>query len=145
MAVTGIGEVYGSANLNQDLGSGSPATWHVALLTAMPTDPTGTSLVEATWSGYARVAVTNNGTNFPNATLVTNIPTVTCQSSIAFGTVSGLSGPITVVGIALYDASTGGNFGRTAVFGTPASPVSYTLNNGSSLTINGGNLSLQET
>jgi len=142
--VAGIGNTYATANLNQDLGSGTPATWYVALLTTMPTDGAATGLVEASWTGYARVGVTNNGTNFPNATTPSNIATVTCQSAVAFGTVAGLGAAITVVGIALFSASSGGNMGRTAVFGTPSSPVSYVLNNGSSLTISSGNLSFTE-
>ena len=146
--VAGIGLNYAGANLNLDLGSGTPATWYVALLTAMPTDGTGTGLVEAAWTGYARIALTNNGTNFPAYTNVTNIATVVCGGGIDWGTVGGLSGPITVVGLALCNSLSAGftasTMGRTAVFGTIASPVSYTLNNGSDLSIAASNLSFQE-
>lgn len=141
---SGIGNTYAKNNLDQDLGSGSPATWFIALLTALPTDGDGTSLTEASWSGYARVSVTNNNTNFPAATVSTHIATKSCQAAINFGTVAGLGGAITVVGVALYDASTVGNFGRVAVFGTPSSPITFTLNNGSSLSIAAGNLTFQE-
>lgn len=144
MATAGIGNNYAKNNLNQDLGSGTPGTWYVALLTALPTDGDGTGITEANWTGYARVAVTNNSTNFPAATVVSHVATVTCQAAIAFGTVSGLGSAITVVGIALYDASSSGNMGRTAVFGTPTAPVTYLLNNGSSISISAGNLSFQE-
>lgn len=144
MSVAGIGNNLAKNNLDQDLGSGTPATWYVALLTTMPTDGDGTSLAEAAWTGYARPAVTNNVTNFPAASVASHIATKTCQATINFGTISGLGGPITVVGIALFDAASAGNMGRTAVFGTPSSPVTYTLNNGSSLSLAAGNLSFQE-
>jgi len=144
MAVAGIGNTKAEANLDQDCGSGTPATWYCALLTAMPSDGDGTGLVEATWTGYARQSITNNNTNFPGSTIITHIATKTCQASINFGTVAGLGSPITVVGIALFDASSGGVMGRTAVFGTPASPVTYQLSNGSALSIAAGNLSFQE-
>lgn len=144
MSTAGIGNTYAKNNLNEDLGSGSPATWYVALLTTMPTDGDADSLVEASWTGYARQSLTNNTTNFPNATVSTHIATITCQGAINWGTIAGLGSAITVVGLALFDASTSGNMGRTAVFGTPASPVTYTLNNGSSLSIAAGNLSFEE-
>ena len=148
MSVAGIGNTIACNNLDQDLGSGTPATWYIALLTAMPTDGDADTLAEAAWTGYARPSLTNNTTNFPNATVVSHIATCTVQGAINFGTISGLSGPITVVGIVLTTAASaaisGSNMGRTAVFGTPSAPVSYTLNNGSALSIAAGNLSFQE-
>jgi hypothetical protein len=144
MSVAGIGNNIAKNNLDQDVGSGTPATWYVALLTSMPADGDGTGLVEVSWTGYARPAVTNNSANFPAAVVSAHIATKTCQALINFGTVAGLGAPVTVVGIALFDASTGGNMGRTAVFGTPSAPVTYVLNNGSSLSIAAGNLSFQE-
>ena len=140
----GIGNTFAKANLDQDCGSGAPTTWYVALLTALPTDGDGTSLTEASWTGYARISFTNNATNFPVSTVVSHIATKTCQAVINFGTVAGLGSPITVVGIALYDAASSGNMGRVAVFGTPSSPVTYSLSNGSSLSIAAGNLVFQE-
>ena len=141
--MAGIGNTFAKNNLDQDLGSGAPATWYVALLTALPADGDGTSLVEATWTGYARPSHTNNTTNWPAASVSAHIAGKSIQTGIDFGTISGLSGAITVVGIALYDAATSGNLGRVAVFGTPSSPVTYTLNNGSSLSIATGNLTFQ--
>jgi len=51
-------------------GSGSPATYYLGLLLANPLQEDG-SLVSTEPSGgnYGRVAVTNNATNFPAATL----------------------------------------------------------------------------
>jgi hypothetical protein len=144
MSVAGIGNTFAKANLNQDLGSGTPATWYAELFITMPSDGTGTGAVAAAWTGYARVAVTNNSTNFPTATIVTAIATVVLQQALAFGVVAGLSASIVVTGIGLFDASTGGNMGRTAFLGTPTSPTPYTLNNGGSLTIPAAATSFQE-
>ena len=110
----------------------------------MPTDGDGTSIAEAAWTGYARIPITNNSANFPAASAVSHIATVICQAAINFAAVAGLGSPITVVGVALYSLATGGNLGRTAVFGTPAAPATYTLSNGSSLSIAAENLSFQE-
>lgn len=44
----------------------APVTLYVALSTADPTDA-GSGLAEPSGNGYARVAVTNNATNFPAA------------------------------------------------------------------------------
>lgn len=81
-----------------------PATVYVALLTTAPSDANGTSLVEVTGGSYARVAVTNNSTNWPNAAsrLKSN------ATLVAFPTSTASWG--TVVGFALYDAATTGNF-----------------------------------
>lgn len=60
----------GSCNETLDAWLGStalgPSTVYLAILTAAPTSAGGGTEVSA--SGYARVAVTNNSTNFPAAT-----------------------------------------------------------------------------
>jgi hypothetical protein len=149
MAVAGIGNTLAEANLNLDQGSGTPATWYFGLLTTMPTDGDATSLVEAAWTGYSRPSLTNNTSNFPNATVVSHIAQITCQGAINWGTLPGGASPQTVYGLAECTSSSaaysGSNMGRTAVFGTLASPVSYTLNAGASLSIAAGNLVFQET
>ena len=81
-----------------------PATVYVALITTAPTNANGASIVEVSGGSYARVAVTNNDTNWPAATgrAKSNGTTITFPTSTAsWGT---------VVGFALYDASTAGNF-----------------------------------
>ena|SRR3990167_6825504 len=78
-----------------------PATVYVALFTVTPGEAGGGT--EVTGGSYARVAVTNNATNFPaslyqgksNATTIT-FPTATADWG-------------TIVGTALFDASTAGN------------------------------------
>lgn len=50
-------------------GSGTPATWYWGLSTTAPNDD-GTGFTEPVGAGYARVAMTNNTTNFPASTTV---------------------------------------------------------------------------
>lgn len=81
-----------------------PATVYVALVTTAPSDANGTGLVEVSGGSYARVAVTNNDTNWPAASSrqKSNGSTVTFPTSTAsWGTVAGF---------AFYDAATAGNF-----------------------------------
>lgn len=92
------------ANLDLDAryGSGTPATIYVALSTANPT-AAGSGLAEPSGNGYARVAVTNNTTNFPAASAGSK----SNGTEIAFATPTGSWG--TVTHAALFDASSGGN------------------------------------
>lgn len=80
----------------------APATLYVALYTVTPSDTGGGT--EVTGGSYARVAVTNNATNFPassggakaNGTAIT-FPAPTANWGV-------------VVAFAILDASSGGNF-----------------------------------
>lgn len=79
-----------------------PATVYVALFTVAPTDAGGGT--EVTSNAYARVAVTNNATNFPAAS----------GGAKSNGTVISFPTPTpggwgTVVAVGIYDASSGGN------------------------------------
>ena len=93
---------------------GTPATWHVALFTsATVVDETGAG-TEASYTGYARVAVTASLANFAgtqSAGSTTASSGTGGQSSnnaaITFGAPT--SGPQTLRYFALMDASTGGN------------------------------------
>lgn len=92
--------------------SNAPATYYFALVTTAPTTNTGTGLVEATGTGYARVAVTKNATNFPAASArsISNGVAITwAQAGASWGT---------IVGIALYDAASAGTFLGYAALGT---------------------------
>lgn len=82
-------------------GSGTPATWYVGLINTMP-DDAGSGLVEVSGTGYARQAVTNNGTNFPSAN-----PKL-CQAAVTFGPV-GAGGWTDAVGVGFWTASSGGS------------------------------------
>lgn len=83
----------------------APATVYVGLATAAITDAsTGSTVTEPSGNAYARVAVTNNATNFPAATGTT----ATKQNAlITFPTPTGSWGTVTHFFIA--DASTAGN------------------------------------
>jgi hypothetical protein len=135
---TGFGNTFCQRVLDAMMGAGAnptitiPATWYAALFTTDPTDDDGTSLVEVTGGSYARVAVTNNSTNFPNSTIVSHVATKTTGAAIDWGTATANWG--TIVGVGLYDASTSGNLG-------PWGPLSSskTVNNGDGFKVTSGN------
>ena len=80
-----------------------PATLYIALFTTSPTDfAAGTGGTEVSGGSYARVAVTNNSTNFPAASSRAS----SNGTAISFTTPSGSWG--TVVGFGIYDAVTAG-------------------------------------
>ena len=64
-------------------GSGTPVTWYTGMSTAISADD-GTGFLEPAGGAYARVAVTNNATNFPAATTVTGTTTKKCGVNVLF-------------------------------------------------------------
>lgn len=91
-----LDEVYGGTAFS------APATLYLGLSTTTPAAD-GTGVTEPAGGSYARVAVTNNGTNFPSASggakangTVITFPTATAS----WGTCTYWT---------LYDASSGGN------------------------------------
>ena len=80
----------------------APATVYVALYTVTPTDAGGGT--EVSGGSYARVAVTNNVTNWPAASGGAKAN----GTAITFPTASASWG--TVVAFAILDAATAGNF-----------------------------------
>jgi hypothetical protein len=78
-----------------------PATWYFALFTTMPTSSGGG--VEVSGGSYARVAKTNNVTNFA----ASSGQVKTNATLIDWGTATGNWG--TILGIGAFDASSGGN------------------------------------
>lgn len=56
------------AILGDDRGANIPATVYVGLFTSEPDDGGGGDEVPSSGTGYARVSVTNNSTNWPTAT-----------------------------------------------------------------------------
>ncbi len=93
--------------LNKDFGATNytpPATWYVGLRSGG---------AELSGSGYARVAVTNNGTNFPNvaANIMVNATTITFPTASADWA--------TVDEVALFSASSGGTAKYTGVLDSP--------------------------
>jgi len=95
-------------------------TWHVALFTASPTIAgLGTNEVSTSGTGYARVAVTNNSTNFPATSALAGAN----GAAIAFPTVTASWGTITHFG--LCNSTTEGtsdvwHFGTLTSPGIPA-------------------------
>jgi hypothetical protein len=126
--VTGsLKDTYELAVLDRLLGNQTltpPATWYVALYTVAPADGTaGTEVSTAVWTNYARVAVTNNLTNFPSANPKVNGTPISWAAATIVGAAP------TVVGAALCDASTAGNqwiwFSFTGVAVTNTSVFSF--------------------
>ena len=96
-----------AAVLNHVFGATSyspPGTLYIALFTAAPSDSGGGT--EVSGGSYARVAVTNNTTNFPNAS-GTSPTSKSNGTTITFPTASASWG--TVVAFGIFDASSGGN------------------------------------
>jgi hypothetical protein len=80
-----------------------PATVYVALFTVAPTADAGTGGTEVSVGAYARVAVTNDATNFPAATggVKSNGTVITFPTATApWGT---------IVAFGIYDAASAGN------------------------------------
>ncbi len=96
MENTILNEVFGGANY------APVGTVYVALYTTAP-DDAGVGGTEVSGGAYARVAVTNNATNWPAASggAKSNGVAVTFpQATAAWGT---------VIAFAIWDAATGGN------------------------------------
>jgi len=109
-----LGKLFGNQTLTV------PATYYIGLWTATLSDSsTGSTAGEPSGNAYARVAVTNNGSNWDavsgGATANTNL--------IAFPMATGSWGTITYVGIC--DASTAGNMIAYAELNTPVSVAQY--------------------
>jgi len=94
-----LDHVFGGADFAR------PATLYVALYTVAPTDAGGgTEVGTVTWTNYARVAVTNNATNFPAASGGAK----SNGAAIAWSAAT-TSGDVVVVAVGILDANTGGN------------------------------------
>jgi len=81
-----------------------PATYYIGLFTASPNDAGGGTELTIGTNGYARIAVTNDATNFPAAVSGSKSNGVAFTSAVSTGAWG--AGPIVAVG--LFDAATGG-------------------------------------
>ena len=98
---------YTSANKILDLQYGgtsfvTPGTWYVGLSTSVIAID-GTGATEPSGGAYARVAVTNNKTNFgtaSNGSLTNSVAITFPESTASWGTITY---------VAFYDAATSGN------------------------------------
>lgn len=97
--------------------SNAPATVYVALSTTTPNDAGG-SFTEPTDASYARVAVTNNNTNFPAASGGSKAN----GTDITFPTAAASWGTVTYFGV--FTASSGGTPIATGALSTSKTPGS---------------------
>ena len=109
----------------------APATVYLALFTVAPTDAGGGT--EVSGGSYARKSVTNNTTNFPNASNGSK----NLATEQAFPTATGGWG--TVVAVGLFDAATNGNL----LYWTTV--TSQVVNSGSTPTVAANSLTFSET
>ncbi len=84
----------------------APATWYLGLSVSVPNDD-GTGFAEPVGGAYARVAVTNNATNFPPGVTVSGETTKTNGAKFTFPTPTGTWG--NVVSYGWFTASSGGS------------------------------------
>lgn len=110
----------------------SIGTLYFALYTSAPTNAGGGT--EVSGGSYARVSVTNNTTNFPNASSQQSKN----ANLIDFGTASANWGTIVAVGV--FDASTSGNL----LYWGPLT-VNKTINSGDSFKIAANNATFTES
>jgi hypothetical protein len=104
--------------LGSNKGSTAPGTVYVGLFTAAPSDGGGGTEVTSTSTGYARVAVTNNTTNWPAA--VDGVKRN--GGTIQFPTATAAWGDVTH--FALFDSSVSGNMLIWGELSSPISPIS---------------------
>lgn len=109
-----------------------PATTYLALMLVSPTPAGGGT--EVTASGYARLAFTNDGTNWPSAAGGSKVNGV----AMSWGTAVADFG--TIVAVAEYDASVGGNLLKYGLLTT-----AITILAGQPATVAAGAATLYET
>jgi hypothetical protein len=102
-------------------GSGTPATLYWALSTTVPNED-GSNFTEPVGNAYARVAVTNNTTNFPAATTSSGLTVKTNGTAITFPNPTGAWGLLVYYGI--YAVSSGGTPNYVNPLDTQISPQS---------------------
>jgi hypothetical protein len=110
----------------------APATLYLAVFTAAPTDAGGGT--EVTGGSYARLAVTNDATNFPAAVAGAK------SNGVALTMVPASANWGTIVAYALFDASSAGN-----MLGWADLTSSVIINNGDTLRFAAGALTYSLT
>ncbi len=83
----------------------APATWYLGLSTTVPNED-GSNFTEPVGGAYARVAITNNATNFPAATTSAGTTTKTNGAAFTFPNPTGTWGLILYYGF--FTAASGG-------------------------------------
>lgn len=118
---------------DQQFGGGAPVTWHVGLSLVLP-NADGSGFVEPPSSGvaYGRVAVTNNLTNWPAASIIEGLPRKRNGTKITFANPTGPWGKLLYWILLL--TSTGGStaeyWGKIAEIAPKAgnTPVEFDVN-----------------
>lgn len=83
----------------------APATWYLGLSTTLPNED-GSGFTEPVGGSYARVAITNNATNFPAAVTSSGTTTKANGTKFTFPNPTGTWGSIGYYGF--FTAATGG-------------------------------------
>lgn len=99
----------------------APATWFLGLSTTTPAED-GTGFSEPVGNAYARVAITNNATNFPAATTSAGITTKQNGTKFTFANPTGNWGLVTHFGF--FTVLTGGTVQWFNPLDTQISPKS---------------------
>ena len=84
---------FGAGALTANAVALTPATWYLGLSTTSPNED-GTNFTEPVGGAYARVAVTNNVTNFPPAQTTAGVTTKRKGVALIFPNPTGLWGNI---------------------------------------------------
>lgn len=112
--------------------SWAPGTWYLGLSTTTP-NADGSNFTEPFGGSYARVAISNNSTNFPAATSSNGVTSKTNGAKFTFPNPTGLWGAITWYG--LFTSSSGGTPEYFAALDTPVTvqngntPVEFDVGN----------------
>jgi hypothetical protein len=101
----GASDTRERALADSQFGSGTPATWYLALSTTTPNGD-GTGFTEPVGGSYARVAITNNATNFPPASTADGVTAKRNGTKFTFVPPTGTWGIISYYGF--YLTSSGG-------------------------------------
>jgi hypothetical protein len=99
----------------------APATWYLALSTTTPAND-GTGFTEPVGGSYARVAITNNATNFPAAINDNGVTKKIGGAKFTFVNPTGTWGVVTHFGF--FTALTGGTVQYWQALDTSISPKS---------------------
>ncbi len=111
-------------------------TAYVALCTTAPTAIDGTGLVEVSGGSYARQALGSKGATSTSGSGTTAVRQASASATITFPTATANWG--TIVGVALYDASSAGNL---LAYGDLS--ASQVVNSGNTFQLNAGSLTFQ--
>lgn len=113
-----------------------PANFYLALYTTMPTKSDGTGAVEVSGGSYARQAIASATGSWSAPVLQADNVTelISTLATITFPTATSNWG--TIAGVALYDASTGGNLWRYGQLST-----AYIITSGATASFSAGALS----